>query len=254
MGVQWREKHYIHSDNCDYKKRCKLSTLLEWMQRAGDAQLGHYGVSLDEMIRQGMAWMLVTIDLEWKRLPVYGETIEMVTWNRGATGVQWQRDFRIYGPDSADWIAQARTSWVLVDLNKRRILRASACPYDLPVHPDDCVGGMPRKVEVPAGLKQEHAYDMTVRVSSIDMNGHLNNARFGDICLDAMQPEELERGLSRFRITYHREAVLNDKIAVIRSAWQDGHCFISGISDEGTAYFDAVIAADRDEMHRNEVE
>lgn len=92
---------------------------------------------------------------------------------------------------------------MLVDLNKRRILRASACPYELPVHPDDCVGGMPSKVEVPAELKQEHAYDKTVRLSSIDMNGHLNNARFGDICLDAMQPEELERGCpaSASRIT-----------------------------------------------------
>ncbi|MCE5170637.1 thioesterase [Paenibacillus profundus] len=240
MGIRWRETHDIQSDNSDYKRDCRLSTLLEWMQRAADAQIASFGVSLDELIGQGMAWMLVTVDVELQRLPRYGETIEIETWSKGAKGVQWQRDYQIYGPDR-ELLAEARTVWVLVDLNKRRILRASAFPYEIPVNAEDSVGEAPHKADIPADTVLEHAYDLKVRLSSIDMNGHLNNARFADICLDALTQKQLERGIARFHITYHQEVAPGDEMTVLRSDGDGASYFICGTSAEGSRFFDACV-------------
>ncbi|MCG7409667.1 thioesterase [Paenibacillus sp. ACRRX] len=242
MTQCWSEKHYIHSDNSDYKKDCKLSTLLEWMQRAGDADITQSGIILEELMQRGMAWMLTTVDLEIYRMPRYGETIQLDTWHKGSKGVQWLRDFRIYGPDQ-EQVAQARTVWVLVDLNKRRILRASALPYEVQPHTSDSVGEVPERVEIPSNILLDHAYDLKVRQSSIDMNGHMNNTKFADVCLDALTVKRLDAGITRFRITYHQEARLDEEITVFRSCGVDsGSCFVSGRSGEGKKYFDAEVS------------
>ncbi|MBG9734837.1 thioesterase [Paenibacillus alvei] len=242
---RWSEQHEVSSDNCDYKRDCRLSTLMEWMQRAGDSHLAAHQVSMDELVSSGMAWMLLTVDLELMRTPKYGDVLQLDTWHKGAKGVQWLRDYVAYDAER-QLVAQSRTTWALVDLNKRRILRASAFPYDVPVNDKDSVGDMPEKVVMPDETHLELSYTLHVRQSSIDMNGHLNNARFADICLDAMTQEELERGVSRFRITYHKEIILGDQVDVYRSTAEtlhaeDSRCFIRGQASDGSTLFDAEV-------------
>lgn len=242
---RWSEQHEVSSDNCDYKRDCRLSTLMEWMQRAGDSHLASHDVSMDKLVGSGMAWMLLTVDLELMRMPKYGDVLQLDTWHKGARGVQWLRDYVVYDAEHQQ-IAQSRTTWALVDLNKRRILRASAFPYDVPVNNEDSVGEMPEKVVIPEESSLSLAYTLHVRQSSIDMNGHLNNARFADICLDAMTQEELERGVSRFRITYHKEIILGNQVDVYRSTGEalnadDHRCFIRGQASDGSTLFDAEV-------------
>lgn len=240
MGERWREQHLIQSDNCDFKKQCRLSTLLEWMQRAGDAHLSDHGIMLDDMIQQGMAWMLVTVDLQLMQQPQYSEQITMETWHKGAKGVQWFRDYRIIN-QAGEVIGQARTTWVLVDIHKRRILRASAFPFSLPDTPQDADNETPSRVEIPAGTRMESIYTFTVRQSSLDMNGHMNNARFADVCLDALSENQIKGKITRFHITYHHEAVLGESFTVSSSNEPNGNVYLSGSSNEGTRYFEACI-------------
>lgn len=240
MGERWREPHLIQSDNCNFKKQCRLSTLLEWMQRAGDAHLADNGIMLDNMIQQGMAWMLVTVDLELIQQPQYNEQITVATWHKGSKGVQWFRDYRITD-QAGEIIGQARTTWVLVDIQKRRILRASAFPFPLPEIPQDADSETPSRVEIPTNTELESIYEFTVRQSSLDMNGHMNNARFADVSLDALTVEQLEGKIKRFHITYHHEAVLGESFTVSRSNESLGDIYLTGTSAEGTRYFDACI-------------
>lgn len=240
MGERWSEQHLIQSDNCDFKKQCRLTTLLEWMQRAGDAHLADNGIMLDQMIQQGMAWMLVTVDLELHRQPQYNEQIQVETWHKGSKGVQWFREYRI-SDQAGEVIGQARTTWVLVDIHKRRILRASAFPFTVPAVPEDVDNITASRVDIPSDIVLEPVYEYTVRQSSLDMNGHMNNARFADVCLDALTSEQLAGKLKRFHITYHHEATLGQAFHVSRSNEPCGEVYICGSSSEGTRYFDVCL-------------
>ncbi|TCZ75274.1 acyl-[acyl-carrier-protein] thioesterase [Paenibacillus albiflavus] len=241
MRHLWNEQHLVQSDNCDYKRDCKLSTLLEWMQRAGDAHIASLGVSLEKLLAHDMAWMLTTIDLELTRMPRYGEEFEIETWNKEPKGVQWLRDFRLFG-EGHEQIGQARTVWVLVDLNKRKILRSSAFPFEVAANTTDSIGDAPARVSIPAEIPLEEAYVWKVRYSSIDMNGHLNNARFADICLDALTTAELDAGLNRFRITYYQEAIMGEEITILRSVHSGSEIYIRGVSAESKVFFEAMIS------------
>lgn len=244
MGERWSQQHEIQSDNSNFKRDCKLSTLLEWMQRAADAHLAGHGILLDHMIQQGMAWMLVTVDLEIMRMPHYGETLIVETWHKGSKGVQWFRDFQMFGADR-ELLAEARTVWVLVDMEKRRIMRASAFPYEVPANLEDSVGAAPPRVELPAEVQLKSAYEFTVRQSSIDMNGHMNNARIAELCMDAIPMEQLNRRLSHFRITYHQEAVLGQQFTVLHTLDDMHESYIRGVSLDGIRYFEAHVTFDK---------
>jgi acyl-ACP thioesterase len=150
----------------------------------------------------------------------------------------WQRDYRIYDKQGIE-IAAARSTWALVDILKRKLLRPSALPIQVNHYVGDSVGDIPEKVSVPMDIPLEEAYRYQVRYSGLDSNNHLNNARYGDLCSDVLTPEEWEsRLLRRFRITYVQEAKFGDEVMIQRSPVMRGNVFVQGQAE--TALFFAA--------------
>ncbi|WP_195575340.1 acyl-[acyl-carrier-protein] thioesterase [Paenibacillus sp. 1001270B_150601_E10] len=241
MNTYWSDSIALHSDHCDSLKRCRLSSLLGWMQRAADADIARLGIPIEELMEQEMAWMLTTLDLELDRMPRYGDVLRIETWHKGEKGVQWLRDFRIYDENEAI-IGQARTTWVLVNLAKRRILRASALPYEVPATSGESLGDIPAKVQIPEQMKLNEAFTYTVRHHDMDMNGHMNNTIFASLSLDTLEDEPYRAELSRFRITYHQEAKLRDVFSIYQSYDEaNKQCWVRGRSSEGMIHFEAEL-------------
>ncbi|WP_159081923.1 acyl-[acyl-carrier-protein] thioesterase [Paenibacillus sp. CAA11] len=245
----WKEDSTVSSRDADYRGQYRLSAILEAMQKAADSHIEAAGVEITDMLNQGMAWMLMSVDLDIRQVPLLHEAVEISTWNRGAQGVQWRRDFNL----SYDGIhkggqvwAVARTLWTLVDLRKRRILRPSAFPYELPVHQPVTAEELPEnlleKLAIPESFALQLAHEWTVRYSGIDANGHLNNAKYADLCLDAMLREELDCiTLRGFRITYFQEAAWGDQIRIFRTEKRDGQVFFRGENAEEKRLFEACL-------------
>ncbi|SDI44411.1 acyl-[acyl-carrier-protein] thioesterase [Paenibacillus naphthalenovorans] len=240
MRGSWKDDYKISSDYTDFRAQCRLSSLLALMQRAADAHVDDMGVPWQEMKDSGMGWMLITLDIEFKRMPRILETVSIQTWNKGTKGVLWLRDYRVRDADG-NLMIQSRSVWALVDVGKRKILRPSAFPYRLDVHAEESIGDVPDKVQVPPDVPLSEAYRMQVRYSGIDANGHLNNSRYADICLDALDEEELKLSLHNFRITYHNEARMGDDILVLRSDLSEGSIYFRGESTEGKPFFEACL-------------
>lgn len=241
MGHTWTEEHLIYSNEIDYKANCRLSNLLSLMQRGADGDVEHMGGTRDQMIAHNMGWMLTTIDLECERMPIFNENLKITTWNKGTKGPLWLRDFRIKDEDNQE-IAKARTLWALVDIKKRKVLRPSAYPFSINSNLEDSVGSVPDKMNISEDVELYESYTMTVRYSGIDSNGHLNNARYADLCMDALSVNELNRlSIRGFRITYHHEVHMGKVIHVLRSELIDGMIYFRGQSPDGTCYYDAGL-------------
>lgn len=243
MTAKWTERITIESDHVDYKSVIRWSSLLGLMQRAADGHIEALGVSREQMVEHGMGWMLITLELDMTCLPRYTETIEITTWSRGSKGALWYRDYR-FSNEAGEEIGTASSVWALVDIHKRKIMRPSAFPYEVPVH-NEIVGQPLDKAVIPEGSLLEDAYSHTVRYSGLDSNGHLNNARYADLCWDTLTLEELEHNkVIRFKITYHQEARLLDDMLLRRSSGDGGVIFVQGISPEGTNFFEAAIVVE----------
>ncbi|NGZ78162.1 acyl-[acyl-carrier-protein] thioesterase [Saccharibacillus alkalitolerans] len=242
MQEVWTESFAASVTESDFAGRVRLSALLGAMQNAADRHLEHAGVSVGRMLEEGMAWVLMTTRLEFSKIPRLGDPLSLETWNCGAAGVLWTRDYRILDA-SGEQLAQASTAWTLVDIAKRRILRPTAFPFPLPVSGRPSLAGPPEKVALPGeGAGWSEAQTYTVPYSAVDCYGHMNNARYADLCTDLLTPDELKtRDIRSFRITYSREAALGDGIALRRGADEEGRVLVSGESDGGRRTFEAVL-------------
>ncbi|ANS76994.1 hypothetical protein AWM70_22405 [Paenibacillus yonginensis] len=227
----WTEERTIHTSEADFRSNCRLSVLLDYLQQAADSAVNALGISWRELLDSGMGWMLMTLDLDIYHLPKFGDTVKIRTWSKGTKGPIWQRDYRVAGLDGNEAVeaAAARSTWSLVDIQKRKILRPTALPVEVPPYTEDSVGELPDKVNIPDNVKLEETSLLNIQYSSVDINGHVNNARYADFCYDSLSSEELSKlDLRRFHITYIKERKLGDKLRILRSSLTEGRIYIRG--------------------------
>jgi medium-chain acyl-[acyl-carrier-protein] hydrolase len=111
----------------------------------------------------------------------------------------------------------------------------------------DSVGEIPSKVEIPEELPMQEVYRYQVRYSGLDNNGHLNNARYGDLCCDVLSLEEWDgRKLQHFRITYLQEAIIGQEITISRSPLSAEVTYVQGHSGDAIL-FTACLIFEREE-------
>ncbi|MDO3411702.1 thioesterase [Saccharibacillus sp. CPCC 101409] len=260
MRELWTESPAFSVTESDYAGRIRPSALLGAMQNAADRHLEEAGISVGRMLEHGLAWILMTTKLDLNGLPKLGIPIELETWNCGASGVQWTRDYRILGADGAE-LARASTAWTLVDMARRRILRPSAVPFPLPTSGRPSLAGAPDKAVLPGeDAAWTEAGSYTVPYSAVDCYGHMNNARYADLCMDLLTPEELRTlDLCSLHITYSREAAMGDRLA-LRRCRLGNELAIGAAGENGRSTFEAVLtfaqssAASETENERGTVE
>ncbi|WP_054943733.1 acyl-[acyl-carrier-protein] thioesterase [Paenibacillus ihuae] len=239
-NLLWTEEFMVHASDTDFQSRGKLSFLLDIMQRAADSAVSSLGLSIDKMLEARMGWMVITLNLDIHRLPLSNEILNVHTWSKGNKGALWQRDYRIFDENAVE-IASARSIWALVDIDKRKILRPSALPITVEPYLEDSVGSLPDKVLIPADVLMEEAYRYQVRYSGLDNNGHLNNARYVDLCCDALTLEEWEVWrISGLQITYAQEATYGENFSILRSSWTEKGVYVRG-QGEDRIFFEAYL-------------
>lgn len=239
-NLVWIEDFSVHASDTDYRSQGKLSFILDIMQCAADFAVGNLGISVEEILNAGMGWMMITLDLDFKRIPRPNDVLSVHTWSKGTRGALWQRDYRIFDADHIE-IATARSIWALVDIEKRKILRPNALPVQVKHYTGDSVGDMPVKVTIPSDITMDEAYRYQVRYSGLDSNRHLNNARYGDLCCDTLSLLEWDNvEFKRFRITYLQEAKFGDELTILRSALTDDGIYVRGQNSD-TVLFEACI-------------
>lgn len=122
--------------------------------------------------------------------------------------VDFDRDYLVRGEDGRI-IAKGVSKWCVIDLNSRKLVRAQ----DIVFPGEFC---LEKTFEPPFAklLPAETlplAFEHTVRRSDLDHNGHMNNARYGELLLDAVPTDRIIRA---FQIDFLHEAMRGETIAV----------------------------------------
>lgn len=242
MQDVWTEPFTATVPESDFAGRIRPSAILAAMQNAADRHLEDAGVPVARLLERGLAWVLMTTHVKLERTLQLGEVLTLETWNSGASGVLWTRDYQLFGTDGLE-VMRASTAWTLVDIHKRRILRPSALPFPLPVSNRSSLSGSPEKASVPDnGIEWSEPTTYTVPYSVVDCYGHMNNAIYADLCTDLMTPEQLQNfDLATLHITYNQEAAMGDKIQ-LRCGQQGHEWFVFGETETGRKRFEAALS------------
>ena len=208
--------------------RCvRPSKILEYMQETANRQCELSGLPLDKLRdERGLAFILGSLSLNiYSPLHAYDE-IEVNTWCKEAKSYIFNRYFEIVRDGVV--VAEASSTWVLIDLEKRSMVRADSCDfmvdcfyYDEPIAPER----LPARARIPKDAELFEAGKRRIVYSDIDYNLHMNNTRYPDmICdfLDEMSSADRAWRVASVSLSYIKESRLGANLTVLRSEMQEG--------------------------------
>ncbi|NLN81585.1 MAG: hypothetical protein GX136_03470 [Clostridiales bacterium] len=233
----------ITSFDVGQDRKLKLSSQLKLQQEVGERQFEQGGLGFEELVRNGLAFVITRTNSVIHRRPEFNQEIRLTTWHRSSKGVQFFRCYQFYDKNGEPLI-ESVSAFVLVDPDTHKILRPSVFSSFAVTEQPDRLNGCPdpEKCSLPNGLQSAGFRD--VRWSDTDYNGHLNNAVYADIIMDALPRETRNRDIKGFTISFLNEALEGEIIelaAGIRHGESGDRAWVSGSHSRGRC-FDACVS------------
>lgn len=229
MAEIYSKNHTIACYEADANQLMRPTAMLDMMQEAANINATALGFGYDELINSNTAWVLSRIHVKFEKLPLWRQEVNLKTWHKGVAKLFYLRDF-ILSDTEGNAMIKATTSWLIIDMNTRRLVRNS----DLATSPDKCnkedaIAEPADKVVVPVDIEPELVRKHPVTWSEIDTNGHVNNVKYAVWALDAVKPEDIkERPLKELLINYDAEVMPGDTVKIYRTIQE---------SEDGLVYY-----------------
>lgn len=220
--------------DCDRAQRVRVAALLSRLGAFAGYDYDARGLTHDVLWANREVFLLSRAAVRIHDCPRAGDVLDIDTWEAGVKGAHMRRYYEMRDQAGRARVS-AKTDWILVDPETRKILRPSAFtakPLMSSDRPLDCPE--PRKIVPPAGDREDLG-TRTVRWSDLDGNGHLFSGNYGDIIWDAL-PEDLQVQIpGEFYINYSREAVLGDELRLEGRRSGEGY-FVEGLGPRGVCF------------------
>jgi medium-chain acyl-[acyl-carrier-protein] hydrolase len=172
------KKYPVHVYETGPHGRLNLHSLFDYLQDIASEHAVQLGFGRDDLMKQNHFWVLSRIYAEIYVWPSWGDTINVKTWPRGTDRLFAIRDFEVSFPDGRS-IARATSSWLIIDLDTKRIQRPdnnlSRLNSELPGEKTFPRNAM--KLESAVG-NDCNSRPFRVTISDLDINLHTNNTRY----------------------------------------------------------------------------
>lgn len=218
--------------------RLHPAPVLDMFQDVATVHAANMGMSRDAMVARGVFWAVVRSKLEYVKAPAQLQGVTVRTWPHAPTRFSFQRDFTMRDA-AGDLLVKASTEWVLMDLEARKFVSVKDY-YDGPDDFDEtrAIEGKLRKIaDFPEGNLP--VVQVVPRFSDIDVNGHVNNARYANYIIDALDPGE-KGSIKTLQIDYRHEVLPGVPLAM-HTLVEDGRVLSKGVDEEGETAFAALI-------------
>ena len=223
----------IPNRDVDVDKKLRLSSLFAYFQDIACEHAGIIGPDIDSLSQDyRVAWILMRMRVEINRLPSIYEEVKLTTWPIGEK-VLFDRDYSVADADG-NLIVKCASTWILMDLDKREIVKKRPFAfYPIEFPKDRVLSTKPSKVKLPG--EPIFQFEKTVSFSDIDYNNHLNNAKYLDYVSDCISLETYKNfKINVIEVNYANEAKIGDKLTLYKdtSKEEENIIYVEGKSND----------------------
>lgn len=242
IPVTYTQTYTICRHDGDHHGNAKPGALLRYGQQIATMHAEAAGLNDELYAATHTAYVLAKLALHIDRTPRVDETLTVTTRPERCKRAVNKRVTFFYDA-AGQQVAVLDSRWVLIDTDKRLILRkhpeafndcwAEDVPFELPMKmvkaaPEDCA---------PAG-------EYTATYSRCDMNGHMNNTRYVDILCDALPWNVWDEGEVRdLKVYYHREVPRGAAFALLQAQTGEKQYYFCGQREEKAAFEASITFA-----------
>lgn len=188
-----------------------ILSIANYLQEAAGQNVVHMNISVQDLLNQGLTWVLMRQKTSIVRFPKVEEIIKVVTYPSGFEKYYVNRDFQVFDAEE-NLIAYAGSTWLVIDIEKRKMvsvpdfIRSKTVPNDRELFPYV-------RDKMPKMQNPEIKPQLTVNWHDLDVNDHVNNAKYMQWVVDSFSGDFLKNyQLTELDILYRQESRLGDEI------------------------------------------
>lgn len=210
-----QEEAIVKSFEVDYNENLKLNSLFNYMQEAAYNHACSLGAGYEELSNSGFFWVLSRVKIEMNKYPVWGEKINLETWPKGINKLFALRDFTFRNTDN-EIIGAATTAWLVLDSKSMRPQRVQSLTVELP--DNEGRHGLNDELEkIDMKCDFDFFMDRAAAYGDIDVNKHVNNAKYVEWILDCFEDEHYNISqIKTLQLNFLSEAKMGEKLVLKR--------------------------------------
>lgn len=221
----------------------KPSALQKYFQQIALDDVAASGATYPAMREHSMVFVLTKLRMDLVSPIRSGDTIRLCTFPYKIEGVNFFRAFELWRGEELVGFADSR--WVLINYEKRTILRPSELPFPLtPQMPTVTLPVMPRRISPTTA--PDHVVTRRVLLTEVDENHHLNNCCYSDYLLDHLpaSADVLRTPVRTMCILFDHEAYLGDTLELRYQRVEEGFTVEAVDLTTEKSCFQALLALD----------
>jgi len=164
----------------------RLASFLDYFQEAAGEHAGRLGVSVHELLKQKLTWVLSRYHVQFNRYPVWGETVRMRTWPSTRRHLFALREFQAVDA-GGEVIARGTSSWMVIDLATKKPVRLDERLGDFPQDPARALAD--EFPSLPILSRTDFERTFFVRQGDLDWNRHANHVVYIEWAAEAAPPD-----------------------------------------------------------------
>ena len=200
----YEKKYDLRVSDFDKYDNIRPFGILDILQTVADKHASLLKIGFNELIAEDLAWVLLRTRYDVINPIGFGESeVTVKTWPLKAGRVDFDRDYQIDKSDGRVGII-ASSKWCVINVKTRKIVFGKGVSYpEEEYYP---------QINYPEGLKKLADFDISTAKkyagyageSTLDHNGHVNNAKYVEFILDALKFKENQK-IKSFEINYINE-------------------------------------------------
>ena len=242
--IKYTKDLTIQCYETDASWRLKPASFMNFAHEAAGNHAVYLGFGYDDLIASNTAWILSRVHVEFIDTPKWKEDITLTTWHKGLNRLFFLRDFILTDKDGRERV-KATTSWLILNLETRRLVRDPKLTEDGTVCSENVLETPADKVQMPKDIEAVHVMDHLVAYSDVDMNAHANNAMYMQWAMDAVDYDIASTmPVKEFTINFNHETKPGDVVAIYKARIIEGEgrrVFIEGKVEEQSAFCVEIV-------------
>ena len=185
------------------------------------------------MMKAGYTTVITRMKIRLLHHPVWGEKLSISTWAKDIIKDKvCLKDYSILDAQGHS-IAQATSSWLLVNMKTGKAENPANSPYPIPLIQGK--NALPEMMDIlDPQIDPKIVGTETAKYSDLDMNNHVNHCRYVDWVMDSLDAIELKtRRIRSIQINYISQIPLGGKVNIVRFKNTNHHAYIFGMNEIG---------------------
>ena len=223
----------VKLSQCDAGGKLGMAQCFDLFSDASTRHTDLLGAGLNELHKVGKFWMVTKTVVKAVRMPSLSEEVSLSTWASKPSHVTYDRNYCIMSGDEP--LVLGKSEWTCIAFDTGRFTRLNKVfPEDLGFPEEQAVPEPFEKIEDEGFSEQPYAAHR-ICFTDLDMNRHMNNARYAYAVMDTFGSQELKDVPVKFmQIIYKAQAREGDLLEFTKRQNPDGSLDIRACSDGET--------------------